>query len=339
MSERKNDLPRPEDSGARNRSEKICLIVNPRAGAGKAGRQISVLEQAVDRAFEQWEIRKTDGPRHAVELAAAAAEEGFDLVAAVGGDGTCNEVVSGLIDGERPRNPKVAFTVVPFGTGSDLIKTLKIPKGLSGALWIAATGITLPSDVGRASVTTEQGPVDRTFINVAGFGTNGEVVLLANEMDKRFGGKLTFLAATIQAGLRYKPSPLVLEWDGPDGPGTWEGSLTSAFVANGAYCGGGMWVGRGGTMQDGVLDISVIPASPFARQVLSTPALYSGHIERFPGAWRARATRMTARAVNSVDVHIDLDGEMPGCLPAEFRILPRALNIRGGWTSNPLLNT
>lgn len=333
------DYPRAADAGARNRNERICLIVNPQAGAGRAGRQMDVLERAVDRAFEQWEIRKTEGPRHATELAAIASGEGFDLIAAVGGDGTCNEVVSGLFDGDRVRSWKTVFTVIPFGTGSDLIKTMKIPKSLSAALWIAATGITLPSDAGRARVTTRDGVVDRVFINVAGFGTNGEVVLRANQMDKRWGGGLTFLRATIEAGMRYRPSPIALSWEGPDGPGSWEGPLTSAFIGNGAYCGGGMWIGRGGTMQDGYLDLSVIPESPFLRQVLATPALYSGHVERFPGAWRARVTKLTAQPREAVDVHIDLDGEMPGCLPAEFQVLPRALNIRGGWISNPLLNT
>ncbi len=340
MSERDaHDIHHPEDSGARNRSEKICLIVNPRAGAGRAGRQMSLLERAVDRAFERWEIRKTEGPRHAEELAATASGQGFDLIAAVGGDGTCNEVVNGLMDGDRARSWSTAFTVIPFGTGSDLIKTLEIPTSLSAALWMAATGITLPSDVARARVTGERGTVERKFINVAGFGANGEVVLLANEMDKRWGGGLTFLRATLQASMRYRPARLALEWDGPEGAGSWEGNVTSTFVANGAYCGGGMWVGRGGTMQDGLLDISVIPESPLLKQIVSTPALYRGHPERFPGGWKVRARRLSARPVEGARVHIDLDGEMPGVLPAEFEILPRALNIRGGWKRNPLLNT
>lgn len=331
--------PRQEDSGARNKSERICLILNPRAGAGRAGRDVELLERAVDRAFEQWEIRKTEGPRHASELAAAAAAEGFDLIAAVGGDGTCNEVVSGLMDGDHARNPKSIFTVIPFGTGSDLIKTLEIPRSLSASLWIAATGITLPSDVGRARVSAAEGEVERTFINVAGFGANGEVVLRANAMDKRWGGAITFLRATIEAGLNYKPVPVRLDWESPEGAGSWEGPLTSAFVANGAFCGGGMWVGRGGTMQDGLLDVTIIPESPFARQLIATPSLYAGHPERFPGARRCRVTRITATLLEPGAVHIDLDGEMPGRLPAEFRVLHRALNIRGGWTRNPLLNT
>lgn len=332
------DYPREEGSGARNRSERICLILNPRAGAGRAGREVGVLERAVDRAFAQWEVRQTQGPGHAAELAQRAVEDGFDIVAAVGGDGTCNEVVSGLFDGDRVRSRTVIFTVVPFGTGSDLIKSLKVPRALNEALWVAATGITLPTDVGYATVSAGAAKSERVFINVAGFGINGEVVLRANRASKRWGGALTFFVASAESLMSYRPTRMVVEWEGPEGPGSWEGELTSGFVANGAYCGGGMWVGRGGNMVDGLFDLTLLPKASLAQQVLSSPALYNGHLERVPNAVRARASLVKVTPAAGAVVNIDLDGEMPGQLPAEFRILPRALNVRGGWTENPLLN-
>lgn len=332
------DYPREEGSGARNRNERICLILNPRAGAGRAGREVGILERAVDRAFENWEIRQTERQGHAAELAQGAAEDGFDIVAAVGGDGTCNEVVCGLFDGERARSRKVVFTVVPFGTGSDLIKSLKIPRALNESLWVAATGITLPTDVGSATVTTPEGEARRLFINVAGFGINGEVVLRANRSSKRFGGAITFFQATAQSLLSYRPRRVSVEWGGPDGEGEWEGDLTSGFIANGAYCGGGMWVGKGGSMVDGCFDLTLLPDASLGQQLLSAPAMYNGRLDRVSGVVRARASWVKASASSAAPVHIDLDGEMPGQLPAEFRVLPRALNVRGGWTQNPLLN-
>ena len=91
-------------SDSRNHSERICLIVNPKAGAGRAADNLDLLKKASERAFEHWEVRETKAPGHATELAAQAAEEGFHLVAAVGGDGTCHEVVNGLIVDDRARN-------------------------------------------------------------------------------------------------------------------------------------------------------------------------------------------------------------------------------------------
>lgn len=328
---------REEGSGARNMNERICLIVNPRAGAGRAGQQLATLEKAVDRAFARWEIRRTASQGDAIRIAAEASTQDFDLIAAVGGDGTCNEVVNGLM--QLGRGPRAAFAVIPFGTGSDLIKTLEVPRSLHEALWVAATGITLPTDVGRATVTTPEGESTRYFLNVAGFGANGDVVLRANAMNKNLGGTLTFLRATLQSVVNYRPADLEVRWSGPDGEGHWEGRCMSAFVANGAYCGGGMWVGRGGTMHDGRLDLTLIPDESLPLQLAHAPRLYAGTIDKVGGVVRVGAHAIHVRARLGETVHIDLDGEMPGTLPARFELLPRALQVRGGWMRNPLLNT
>jgi diacylglycerol kinase (ATP) len=332
---RPNSFFRADDSGSKNQVERICLVANPRAGAGAVGRRADELRRAADRAFANWELCLTEGPGHASALARSAADRGFELVAAVGGDGTCNEVVNGLFEGDHVVHRKSVFTTIPFGTGSDLQKSLEVPRALAEALWIAATGITLPGDVGAVSLVRDGQPVTRKFINVAGFGANGEVVRRANESDKRMGGPLTFLSATVSTALSYQPLVTEVTWEGPDGPGRWEGRLMSAFVANGAYCGGGMWVGRGGSMHDRSFDLTLLPEASKARQVLDARHLYDGHLERFAGAVRKRVWVVRARNAGPVGLQVDLDGEMPGSLPVELRILPHALPMRGGWIKAP----
>ncbi len=130
MAPHKRDTPplvREAGAGTRNTDERICLIVNPGAAAGRARTQLDDIRRAVDRAFVQWDVRVTEGPGHAEELAAAALGQPFDLVAAVGGDGTCHEVVNGFFDGDVPRTKTCAFAVIPMGTGSDLVRTLGTP--------------------------------------------------------------------------------------------------------------------------------------------------------------------------------------------------------------------
>ena len=322
---------RPSGAGTRNERERICLIVNPRAGAGSAGRRLDELQRAAERAFASFDLKLTEGPGHATQLAGEAIDGGAQIVAAVGGDGTCHEVVNGLVRDGRARSLRVAFTTIPFGTGSDLMKSLEIPRSLSGALWMAATGMTLPSDLGEAVVQTESGPITRLFVNVAGFGMNGEVVRRANDSDKRWGGRLTFLGATLRTSLEYRSPEVSLEWEGPEGPGSWSGPLLSCFLANGAFCGGGMWVGRGGSMQDGLLDLTILPDLGLVRQLAEARRLYDGSLDRFPGARRLRIHCLEARAVKTPAPPVDLDGESPGVLDARFRILPGALMIRGGW--------
>jgi diacylglycerol kinase (ATP) len=336
MAPHKRDTPplvREPGAGTRNRDERLCLVVNPHAAAGRARTHVDDIRRAADRAFEQWDLRLTEGPGHAEALAATAVGEGFDLVAAVGGDGTCHEVVNGFFDGELPRSKTCAFAVVPMGTGSDLVRSLHTPRSLDAALWVAATGVTLPTDVGFVELFDhEEKPITRRFVNVAGFGAQGDVVRRANEMDKRWGGKVTFLRASVASARSYRPPRVALRWDGPDGASSSEGELLSAFVANGEYCGGGMWVARGGSMHDGFFDVTTLAPVPFARQVLEARRLYDGHLDRMTGARRFVAASLTAQPMDpSERVPVDLDGEAPGCLPATFRILSRGICIRAGW--------
>ena len=333
-----NRFKRDLDSGSRNLSEKICLIVNPMAGAGRAGRELDSLKRAVDRAFSQWEVKVTEAPGHGTVLASEAKAEGFELVAAVGGDGTCHEVVNGLVQGGKPCSPRTIFTVIPFGTGSDLQKTLKIPRSVHEALWVAATGITLPSDVGWVTFQRDGEEKEEAFINVAGFGANGEVVRVANSMDKKWGGRWTFLKASLQTTLQYRPPDVRLRWTGPQGEGSFEGEMMSCFIANGGYCGGGMNVGKGGTMQDGLLDLTHLPPSSAGTQLLQARRLYDGSLARWPGAQRLQIEQLVATPLTHEPVFIDLDGEFAGQLPATFKVLRRGLHIRGAWLTSPLLD-
>jgi diacylglycerol kinase family enzyme len=321
-------------------NERIAFIVNPRAQGGRAGDRLDLLRKAIDRAFGDWSLRVTDGPGHAEELAREAVDSGVDIVAAVGGDGTCSDVVNGMFAGDRPLSRRVIFTIVPWGTGSDLARSIRAPKSLGDALWVAATGMTLPADVGYLNYVDAEGrDRERVFINVAGFGANGDVVHRANRSSKRLGGRATFFKALVGTLANYKPGRIRLDWEGPDGPGTWEGSMLSTFVANGAFCGGGMWVGRGGSMHDGHLDLLLMPEMGLAKSLKDVWRLYDGSAAKVPEVLRARVRSLRAESTEprGAPILLDVDGEQPGRLPVQIRVLPGALQIRGGWLASPLL--
>lgn len=336
----RNKLSVPVRRGAgrsQNGNESIACILNPRAAGGRAGQRVRELERALSRAFANWEIRQTEGPGHATELAADSLAAGVDIVAAVGGDGTANEVVNGFFRGSTPRRPASVFALVPWGTGSDLQKSLRSPSDLADALWVASTGVTLPTDVGHVQFRTPQGGSERLFINVAGFGANGDVVHRANSASKSLGGRLTFLQATLGTLANYQPPRVSVTWKSADGPGSWEGQLLSAFVANGRFCGGGMDVGGGGSMHDGAFDLTLLPNKGRGRNIAESWRLYDGSVWKVAGARRVYATELTARCVDGDEVLLDIDGEQPGALEATFRVLPRQLQVRGGWLRSPLL--
>jgi diacylglycerol kinase (ATP) len=316
-----------DTSGVQNRGERLVVIANPKGGGGRAGKARAAIEAAARRAFAQVDVRWTEAPGHAVELARAAASEA-DIVAALGGDGTCSEVVNGLAPGGVALNPRVIFSVIPFGTGGDLVRSLEIPRAVDRAFWVAATGMTLPLDVG---VIRWRDGRERTFVNVAGIGANADVCRRANASDKRFGGSVTFLSAVFGALRGFSARPVRWSWDGPDGKGSLELETFAAFCANAHYCGAGMWVGKEGSMADGVFELTLVPqvSLPTALRVL--PKVYDGRLAQQPEVTRIRVRELTIDG----DIPMEADGETLTSAPSTIRAVPRALNMRGGWLVPP----
>ena len=315
----------------KNTTESIRLIVNPRAGGGRAGAQVDKLRLWASMHFDRAEVMLTEAPGHATQIAAETARGGTDIVAAVGGDGTCHEVVNGLFSSEKLINPQTTFTVIPFGTGSDLVRSLRMPLRTEEALAVAAQGTTRLADVGVAEFTTKTGKQTELFINVAGFGANGEVARRSNLSSKRFGGKATFIGATLRTLVSYTPQPVRITAKTDQGVQVWEDELLSAFVANGHYCGSGMWVGAGGDMSDGQFEVTLLrPTSPL-QTARDFPRLFNGSLTDSEGVTRLICAEISAEPTTSEPVTIELDGESCGHLPATYRILPKILPIRAAW--------
>ncbi len=316
-----------DNHGAKNCGERLVVIANPRAAGGRTGADRDRVERAVFRAFERAELCWTEGPGHAAELARHAAARA-DIVAALGGDGTCHEVVNGLFSAGKAINSKAIFTVLPSGTGGDLKRSLQIPARLEDALWNAATGMTLPLDLGQ--VVWEDAP-QKVFINVAGFGANAEVCRRANLSSKRWGGQATFLGAIAQTLRDYRPQRLRWSWEGAAGVEEREVETLAAFCGNGHYCGAGLWVGKDGSMADGLFDLTILPPVSLFQLPRMLPRAYNGTLGRSGGAVERRASWVRVHT----PVFLELDGEPQREAPVELRVLPRALQVRGGWLRPP----
>jgi len=307
----------------------IALVVNPHSGGGSTARKLPQIVAAVERMGTA-AVYPTTGPGDGIRQARRAVEEGHERVIAVGGDGTINEVVNGLFQGKTLTREGVVFGVIHAGTGGDFVKSLRVPAGLQEAAELAVSGVPRAIDVMHVSFVDHDGePAERLCINVLGFGMNGEVVRRANASSKRWGGRLTFAGATLGALVAYTPPRVEVQWEGPEGEGAWSGPLSSAFVANGAYCGGGMWVGRGGRLDDGAAELTLIPELPIARAILATPHLYRGTTPNVKGVSSAKVQKLLAEGRDQAPVLVDLDGEQPGVLPMRVEILGKVLLVAG----------
>jgi YegS/Rv2252/BmrU family lipid kinase len=302
------------------------LVVNPQSAGGKTERRWPELRATIQEAYGAFEERFTRAAGDATEMTREALRGGADLVVAVGGDGTINEVVNGFFDGETAVSPSASFGIVPAGTGGDFIKSLNIPRDT----FAAAANLKSPPraiDVGRLHYITDGGaPAIRHFINIASFGIGGLVDRYANESSKALGGKVSFAIATLKAGAKYKNATVRVVLDGGTAK---EGKIYNVAVANGRYFGGGMKVAPDAALDDGWFDVVTLGDFGFTDLVFRGLDIYSGKHLKNPKVTVHRARKIEATPIDgSADVLLDVDGEAPGRLPATFELLEGALKVR-----------
>ncbi|MGE5360632.1 MAG: diacylglycerol/lipid kinase family protein [Bacteroidales bacterium] len=292
------------------------FVVNARAMAGlRAPRMADVRGEALRRFPDaRWTVTSRSGD--AAVIAHAAAIDGAGMVVAVGGDGTINEVVNGLM--QVPGIERPPLGIVPAGSGSDFIRSINVPRDATAALAVLEVGHAIPVDVGEIHCEPS---VHRYFMNMAGCGASGRVVERFNK--RRVPGTLGYVVASGLTAIGYRFPIVDLALDG--GPAD-RVLLNLLFVCNGEYCGGGMHAGMGARVDDGLLQIVSVSGVGRIGSALQWPSLYTGHLERVRGA-RVQAGRTLRVTSPEEEVLVDCDGELCGRLPATYGVVPAALRI------------
>lgn len=298
------------------------FIVNPCSNSGRTGKNWSkIFLPEIQKKFKnfKWIFTKESGD--ACLLATLAKKQKYDVVVAVGGDGTINEVVNGLMEDVAKRTPTLAC--LPAGTGCDLIKTLGMPRDFTRSLEIILEGHAIDSDVGLMKYTKNQQEKNRYFINIAGCGANGDIAQKINGSKKYFGSTLSFLFASLKNILRNDCPRVLISFD--DEP-AFEVDLRVLFVCNAQYCGAGMRVGPQAQMNDGFFSVNLIRKTTILKTLLSTPRVYSGNfqgLEHFIHLRNTKKIRVTS--LEQRPIFVECDGEQPGILPAEFTFTDKKL--------------
>jgi YegS/Rv2252/BmrU family lipid kinase len=303
------------------------IVANPKSADGWLGRLWPSLQDRIRQAFGQFDHVFTAGPRDATRLARRAIGEGYEMIIAMGGDGTISEVVNGFFDDDGPIGESPVLGVLPFGTGGDLKKTL----GLAGTVAKAARALrgreSKKIDIGRLSYVDSDGkPSLLHFINIASFGLGGLVDRYVNESPKMLGGPVSFALATLRAGAIYRNQRVRLVLDGER---SFEMRALSVAVANGKYFGGGMKVAPWARMDDGLFDVVAMGDIGIWDMVSRGWQIYAGAHLSSPKVRFDRAAHVRAEPVEpQEEVLLDVDGETPGRLPAELVVLPRVLRLK-----------
>lgn len=303
---------------------KVMAIVNPVSANGTTRKAWPAIARMMEKEGIDFDWSFTPGRFAAPAMAADAVRKGYDMLVAVGGDGTVHEVLNGLFEDGRPLNPEARVGVVSRGTGSDYIRTLGIPKNEELAVKRLKGEAVRAVDIGAARFVGLDGSAGfRYFVNIADVGLGGETVQRVERTTKVFGGFVSFLYGTIATMLGYRNKRMVVTIDGGE---PMEMKATTVVVANGRYFGGGMFVAPNALLDDGVFDVVILDNFGTVELITNLPKVYKGTHLTHPKirAYRGRKVRIT-----SPDrVYLEMDGELPGCLDAEFTVVPKGLLVK-----------
>lgn len=288
---------------------KTCIICNP--GAGSVDDRETIRHQL--EQFPSSTVHFTAEKGDATRLAQEAITEACDLIVAAGGDGTLNEVINGVAqDLER-----VQVGLIPLGTGNDFARMLDLPATIDEAIDVLRAGHVLPTDLVR--VTTDH---VRYFINVSAGGFSGAVNEKLTPEIKQSWGPLAYVRCAAEAlpELRAYKTQITL-----DRSETFEVNLYNAVIANGRYVAGGTMIAPEASIDDGLLDIVLVPENSAADIALVAAQILMGTHLTSEGVVFRRAAKVTVHS--EPGMWFNVDGELIGNEPATFEVLPRAIHF------------
>lgn len=299
------------------------FLVNPAAGNGSTGNSWPLIASLLEKTPCPYDAWLTTRPLDARAKAADALKNGFGRIICVGGDGTLNEVINGIMDYNPALSSEVTVGFIPNGTGCDLAKSISVPRELARAVRAVAEGKTTRMDLGKIRHLDASGRETlRYFHNIASLGLGGEVVRKVNRTSKRFGPFLSFIWATLMTLLTYQTKRVSFSIDGS---GLFDQVIWHMAVANGQFQGGGMWVAPGAKVDDGLFDITVVGDLSLPRVFANLHNLYNGRIHSVSkvASFRGRVIDV----LSGSEVFLDVDGEEPGTIPVRIEVVPGAINM------------
>lgn len=286
---------------------KILFILNPHSGVGRHRRVEGSINRLLDKTIFDYEIRHTEYPGHATELATAAAQDKTGIVAVAGGDGSINEVARGIY------NTDTILAVIPTGSGNGLARHLNIPLRASKAIELINEFSVSKIDVGFVN--------DRIFVSIAGVGFDANIADMYNRSSVR--GFMVYFSMIASAFQNYEPKKYRLKFNGKT---VKEKALVVSFANSNQY-GYNTSFAPKASITDGMLDISVIRKPPLLKTPIMAHLLYFRRIDESPYVDVYRAGEVLLKKKKSVLVNIDGEAEKMPVKNLEIRTEKEAIRI------------
>lgn len=306
--------------------KEFFVIINPMSRGGKNKRFLKKVKGWFRENIPHSVIKETVYAGHATDLARRAAEDGYQKCISIGGDGTLNEVINGVV--QVPTHKRPAIGLISTGTGGDFIRSIKekhpIPKGVA---WLSRTR-EIPVDIGLALLDREgMPPLNKYFVNIADVGIAGEVIRRVNATSKRLG-VLEYLWSTIVSAFSFKPPRVKIQGFVPEGKGNLnrEMGIMILVVANGKYFGGGMCIAPDAKVDDGYFQVMLGEEMPYYTLLGQIHCLYRHKRLSHPKIYYGNEKKLVIESVQDI-LPVDIDGEFYQTRKIQFEICPSAIKL------------
>lgn len=283
------------------------FIVNPIAGGGKTRSLMPKIEKRFKEAGAEFDIYITKGPKDAIEAAERAASEGFEIIVAVGGDGTVNEVLNGIV------HTKAALAAIHGGKGNDFATAVNMPRDLDHACAALLRADIKNIDLGKV--------LDRYFINSVGVGFDAAVALRANQGVRPFKGVSAYVYSFLKMLYSYEPVEMIIDL----GTGPVKKTPLLVAVGIGTSYGGGMKIVPEAIQDDGLFDVCVMDVMNRLSLVYHFPKVFSGTLKNLEQASMYRTS--TVKLSLSAPRPLHLEGEILFGDELHFTLKPKAMKV------------
>ena len=289
--------------------ERILFVINPIAGGGKAKALRSLIDEIMDKYNREYDLILTSKPGEATSIAENNVDE-YEIIVAVGGDGTVNEVAIGLIN-----KNKGTLGIIPGGTGNDLAKSLDISLDPRQALETLCRGLKRDIDIGNVNGSN--------FLNISSVGFDAEVVINNVEIKKKIKSRISYAISVVYTLFNFKTKKIQIDIDGK----ILNEEIMLLAVGNGKYYGGGMKILPKAMVDDGYFDICVVSRVSKIKTLFLFPSIFKGnHVryDKYVRIFRAKTVKINSEK----GIHINIDGDVRfGDKEIIFTIDDRRLNV------------
>lgn len=267
----------------------IHFIVNPISGNGNHNIGKTELEKYFSKEQFKIEVDYSNYKKHAITLTKKAISNNPNYIVACGGDGTINEVASCLI------NTKIKLGIIPVGSGNGLASNLNIPQQLEKATEIIRNGNSQTIDVGQVN--------EHYFFSNMGIGIDAHIIKKYETYKKRT--LIAYIKASITSSFQFKPIQTILAFNNQ----ILNTNSFLLFISNSNEMGYGMSLTPKASLQDGWLDLVIVPKLNFINKLVLGMYVLSNKIEKFKKAQHSLIEILSIEILNKTNTNIQIDGE------------------------------